>query len=294
MSCDIRIAVIGGDKRLMYMAQRLAESGCFVTTYFVENESLLKNVRRAHSMGEALTKAHIVVTPVPFSKDGVHIFSKAPSELTMKEFFHSIKENQIIFGGNIPKVAREEIEKRNATFFDFMEMEDIALKNAVATAEGTIAEAISLSDRNISDSKCLVLGFGKCGKTLAFRLTGLCGKVTVAARRQEQRNVAGECGFTVLPLKNLENHMQRFDFVFNTIPAKVIREEHIRNMSRDAVIIDIASKPGGTDFTACARYQIPAVLALGLPGKYSPKTSADILIQAMGQKLSPNQSRSIS
>lgn len=190
-------------------------------------------------------------------------------------------------------MAREEIKRRKATFFDFMEMEEVVLKNAVATAEGTIAEAISLSDKNISDSNCLLLGFGRCGKTLATRLAGMKGNVTVAVRRQEQRNLAKEYGFETLPLRNLESRVQNFDFIFNTIPAKVLREEHIRNMSRDAVIIDIASKPGGTDFAACERYQILAVLALGLPGKYSPKTSADILIQAMGQKLSPNQLRSI-
>lgn len=74
MSCDIRIAVIGGDKRLMYMAQKLAESECFVTTHLVENESCLKDVRTARSLQEALAEAQVVITPVPFSRDGVHIF----------------------------------------------------------------------------------------------------------------------------------------------------------------------------------------------------------------------------
>ena len=125
------------------------------------------------------------------------------------------------------------------------------------------------------------MGFGRCGKALAQRLAGLGGLVTVAARRKEQRLEAGISGLQMLDLEKLGEKVQEIDFIFNTIPAMVLEEKEISKMKKDSVIIDIASKPGGTDFEACKKNGIGAVLALGLPGKYSPKTSAEILVEAM-------------
>ena len=39
--------------------------------------------------------------------------------------------------------------------------------------------------------------------------------------------------------------------------------------------------PGGTDFVYCKSKGIKAVHSLGLPGKYSPKTSGEILGNAI-------------
>ena len=55
-----------------------------------------------------------------------------------------VKDNVILFGWNIPE--------RFSCFkqFDFSKMDEVAQKNAVATAEGTLAETIKYSNRNIS------------------------------------------------------------------------------------------------------------------------------------------------
>ena len=69
--------------------------------------------------------------------------------------------------------------------------------------------------------------------------------------------------------------------VVNTVPALVIREPMIREMHSDAVIIDIASRPGGTDLMAAEAYGIKVVAALGLPGLYTTKSSAKVLADAI-------------
>ena len=63
--------------------------------------------------------------------------------------------------------------------------------------------------------------------------------------------------------------------------ALVIREPMIREMHSDAVIIDIASRPGGTDLMAAEAYGIKVVAALGLPGLYTTKSSAKVLADAI-------------
>ena len=55
----------------------------------------------------------------------------------------------------------------------------------------------------------------------------------------------------------------------------------LQKMQKDAVVLDIASKPGGTDFEAAKKLGISAKLALGLPGIYSTKSSACLYQKAM-------------
>ena len=67
----------------------------------------------------------------------------------------------------------------------------------------------------------------------------------------------------------------------NTVPAPVVTRLMIRELPRDAYILDIASSPGGTDFGCAKESGISADLVLGIPGRFSPKASAYILARAM-------------
>ena len=67
----------------------------------------------------------------------------------------------------------------------------------------------------------------------------------------------------------------------NTVPAPIVTRVIIKELPRDAYILDIASKPGGTDFACAKEFGIRADLVLGIPGKYAPKESAYILERSM-------------
>lgn len=55
----------------------------------------------------------------------------------------------------------------------------------------------------------------------------------------------------------------------NTVPALVISEPMIREMHSDAVIIDIASRPGGTDLMAAGIWD-QSCGGIGTSGALSP------------------------
>lgn len=57
----------------------------------------------------------------------------------------------------------------------------------------------------------------------------------------------------------------------------------LERVSKDAVIIDIASIPGGTDFEYAELLGIKAQLAPGLPGMVAPKSAGKILAQIYPQ-----------
>ena len=49
----------------------------------------------------------------------------------------------------------------------------------------------------------------------------------------------------------------------------------------NALVIDLASMPGGVDFSAAKRLNIKTVHALSLPGKVAPKSSGIIIKNAV-------------
>lgn len=71
--------------------------------------------------------------------------------------------------------------------------------------------------------------------------------------------------------------MNDVHIIFNTIPSLVITQDIIACISKETLIIDLASRPGGTDFHFAEEHGIKALLALGLPGIVAPKTAGHIL-----------------
>ena len=105
--------------------------------------------------------------------------------------------------------------------------------------------------------------------------------MTVLASRREVRKLAKKDGFYAADFAFGPEEAMGAAMLVNTVPAPVVTGAIIRELPRDAYILDIASKPGGTDFACARECGIRADLALGLPGKYAPKESAYILDRAV-------------
>ena len=277
-----KMTLLGGDKRLTFLANILCQRGSEITVYGVEPEGLSSWITQAENLEQAVETAEILILPVPVTRDGEHIVSAhRQQELNLEKLLTLLRKEQLVFGGNFPNQVREKILQS----YDFMEMEEVALRNGIATAEGAIGEAIFCSQENLHGSGCLVLGYGRCGKILADRLKGLGARVTVAARNREKLAQAQVAGHDILLLQEMSPYLHRYRFLFNTIPAPVLGRELLEQLSQRTTILDIASAPGGVDFAACEELGISAKLCPGLPGKYAPFSSAEILAEAVLSRL---------
>lgn len=58
-----------------------------------------------------------------------------------------------------------------------------------------------------------------------------------------------------------------------------------------AIIIDLASKPGGTDFRFAEKRGIKALLAPSLPGLVAPRTAGRILARTLCQLIQDERSQ---
>lgn len=272
-------AIIGGDKRQIYMANELIARNFSVIVYGLQDPLLDLSCMTAASLEDAMVSGQNILTPIPVSKDGKNILAQnAKPDLTVEQLCGFLTAGQKLFGGCLTKEMKKICESKDIFSLDFMEQEEIVLFNTIATAEGTIAEAILGSRSNLHGSSCMILGFGRCARTLAEKLKGLCGNIDIAARSPVALASANAASFGTVPLSRLHEKIGTYEYIFNTIPSLIITRDLLIKTNPNVVIIDISSAPGGVDFNASRELCRNAGLYLGLPGKYAPKASADFLI----------------
>lgn len=148
-------------------------------------------------------------------------------------------------------------------------------ENGRITAENALCFAMTRRMRTIRGCDALVVGWGNIGKPLAALLRAVgAGSVAVAARREESLRDAKAQGFTAFDSKELAGRVGDFDLIFNTAPEPVFPQEVLEEVGPQALLIDLASKPGGVDWEAAQDLGVRAIPALGLPGKMTPVSAA--------------------
>lgn len=275
----MRVLVFAGDLRQKYLAGHL-EKMKYEVKLLSDKERGNKEQSCMKDLEILVRECDVLVLPTPsFSQDAMI----RGSVFSFDELQSVLHPGQMVFGSIIGKERTGILEQKGVKVYDMMASEEVAVRNAVATAEGAIAEAISLTSSNLHDMNALVIGYGRCGSVLAEKLKGLCREVCVTARRKEVRTEAEAMGFRAELLCDCS--WERYGIIFNTVPAPVIGEERVAELKKGCVIIDLASAPGGVDYEACQKAGIRAKLCGGLPGVYAPETSGIILAEEIERSI---------
>ena len=125
------------------------------------------------------------------------------------------------------------------------------------------------------------MGFVRIGKVLAKRLDGIGAKVACEARKTTDLAWIKAYGYEPINLIELKEKIHKYDIIINTIPFIVLDKEMLKEVKEDALIIDLASNPGGVDRVAIKELGIKFNWALSLPGKVSPVTSAEFMKETL-------------
>ena len=157
--------------------------------------------------------------------------------------------------------------------------EEYQIAIARLTAEGAIA--LLRPETGLSGAHILLLGYGRIARLLARELQKAGALVTAAARSGEQRAWAEAEGIEALPLDALSGALDRFDVIIGTIPAPVLTEPLLALVRKDALLLELASAPGGIDAAAAHERGLRYIRASGLPAKYAPERAAVILRDAV-------------
>ena len=99
--------------------------------------------------------------------------------------------------------------------------------------------------------------------------------------RDGQRALAESFGLRSVAIGRLGQLAPAFDTVVNTVPAQVLSAEVLARLRPGSLIVDLASRPGGTDFEAARRLGHRAIHALSLPAACAPETAGEAVAQTV-------------
>ncbi len=265
------IVILGGDRRQKAAAEELIRRGYPVQTRELEPGG---PDWRAEAAG-----ADILLLPAPCTRDNVCLFTPlSDSRVELKELGALLRPSTLVIGGKLETLPAEQVCKE-----DLLTREDYQWRNAVPTAEAALALALEQRQKTLHTSRCLVIGGGRIGQVLSRLLQALGAIVCVSARKSADLARTEALGMEAYRTEQIRDIADRFDLIFNTVPALVLDRRVLERVSDQCIILDLASAPGGTDRLAAEAFGRTVISAPGLPGKVTPITAGIIVARTVDE-----------
>lgn len=270
-----KIAILGGSLRERIVAESLRENDFSVAAYAVDDMEHI----RYDSPEKCLQGASALILPVRSNDEKGRIGGTSdlcPVTLT-EELLRRLAPAATIYCGIGSKRLQEMAVNTHHPLREIMEDDEVAIPNAVLTAEGTLAYMMEQSKEALGDLYLSIFGFGRVGKACAQLFSAVGSKVTVFCRHEEDMKKGRDLGFDMRYYSGAAAVLPKTDMLINTVPALVVTKRELSLLKTGSRIIDLASLPGGVDKEAAAQYGVDSVMLPGLPGKYAPVSAGGVL-----------------
>lgn len=281
----VRLAIIGGDDRELYLIPELQKQGAYIVGVGMEKAQAIPGLEIGPSLLDVVDQVDGLIFPMFGTDERGGVKAKYANNpiILNKEVLQAIPKRVPIFIGWARPMLKAAAEILGLCVVETANLDELAILNSIPSTEGAIQMAMEATPITIHGSESFVLGLGRTGWTLARTLKGMGAKVTGVARKAADLARAIEMGLQPTHLSDLEGEIGRAEIIFNTIPQLILNQVMLEKVSPEAVIIDLASIPGGTDFEFAKSLGIKALLAPGLPGLVAPKSAGKILAQVYPQ-----------
>ena len=275
-----RYLVLGGDLRNIKLAGMLADDGNRVYSFGQDrSDEILDDgrIEKCTSLKMAMEKAQVIIGPVPFSSNEDFINAPFAHDKIMIDDLMKSNKSKIFISGSIKDDLKKQLDEKYMEVIDIMKRDDLAILNTIATAEGTIEVAIKNTDKILQGSRVLILGFGRVGKIVANKFSKMSAIVTCAARKVSDLAWIKAYGYNSLNINYMLYDLKEFDIIINTVPQTILREKELKHIDAEALLIDLASSPGGIDGKMATSMGLNFIWALALPGRIAPSSSAKFI-----------------
>ena len=198
------------------------------------------------------------------SRNAAHLLLPVPSFPASEPFIEStlavLPSDVVISGGNLGNRFPQHIT------VDFLKDPYYLAENAAITA--VCAIRIVKEERGTAIKGCpvLIVGWGRIGKCLSCLLQAEGAAVTVAARTDADRAMIRALGCRSISIEGAALELCHYDVILNTVPVMVLPG---MDTKPDAVILELASKPGMAGANI--------IDARGLPSKMAPQISGELI-----------------
>ncbi len=277
MNKHAAVAVVGGDARQAILAELMDQDGHTVSVGALERHSFNKHehIRSIADLKTGLSEHNIIILPMPVQK-GENQLNAPLSNAShlIGDLLDCIAPGTLVLAGAVPFAVHARAVRNHLRLTDYLTRDELAVRNAVPTAEGAIQIAMEQTDVTLHGLPVLVIGCGRIGSVLSAKLAALGAKVTVSARSCGDHARIEAAGLSAADTRRLSDVLGGFPLVFNTVPGAVLGAAELAKLPADALVIDLASQPGGIDLAAVPPAGIRIIHALSLPGKVAPVTAS--------------------
>lgn len=281
------ILLVGGDLRQVSLANQFAATHQVLCYGLEQAVNLSGRVTRLPSLDKtALQQVTVVILPMPMMGD--MDFLNAPlatKSIALEDVLQAIPRHAVLFGGKIPDAIAGKWCEKGLRFVDLLAREELAVLNAVPTAEGTLQILLEELPTTIYGLSVLLVGGGRISRVLRRNLLDLGATVTVACRRASERAWAEVDGCQTVTTSKLATSPLDYQCIINTVPAVILDQTVLTRVPKDTLLIDLASKPGGIDFLLAGQLGLHTIWALSLPGKTAPYRAGAIIYQTICNQL---------
>lgn len=226
------------------------------------------------------------IAPAP-TKEVTHLLLPVPSFEAngsikgggdLSQTLLTLPEQVTVIGGNLDCTL---LQGRNT--IDLLQDPLYLAENAAITADCAIRIAASNLPVVFQGCPILIIGWGRIGKCLAFRLKAMGANVTVAARKETDRATIQSLGLSARDTVKLDFGLSHYRVIFNTVPSPVLTAERSALCRDDCIKIDLASKQGifGND----------VIWARGLPNRDTPESSGILIAKTVLRLLSEKEAQ---
>ena len=262
-----KLLLVGGDRRMACLADRLEQQGFAVDTMGLRPNECV------HKGG-----ADAVLFAYPFSVRNGMIPTLTGEQFKPEKILESIGEaTLLITGKGMEGYIRQDIPNLKR----YTDAKNFEKRNAELSAEAAVCEAMLHCRLALMDAKVLVTGYGMFGCALAKRLKALGAQVWIAARREQQRLQAIADGMQAVSTVEMADVLPEMDLILNTVPARIFGEYHLKRIPKGCWLLETVSAPYGFDADTAKAMGVSCVHLPGLPARYSPESAALALYEAV-------------
>ena len=129
------LALIGGDLRQAVLAEQLAADGHSVSICALERHQFAPGIPTFARPEHYPTDAQAVILPMPVLRDEVHLNTPLSNiSLPAKSVLDGLSPGTLVLAGAVPPALRQRAERAQLRLIDYLEREELAVRNAVPTA----------------------------------------------------------------------------------------------------------------------------------------------------------------
>lgn len=242
----------------------------------IETYGAAGRLREAARLSRELCAKHLVLLPVPSTKDGVCVTG---TDIPLFDTLSGVGEGTYVFGYGLPKEYVSAISRAGGVAHDLLFDEQFLCENAYVTAVGALGHILTTVS-SMPEQLCFgVVGYGRIGREISRLLLFLGAELVIYTSREAARMTLGECGVSTRDLsRESVIDFSGVDILINTAERSFENTFKKGPLPLGLRVIELAS---GKNFEGVAGVEyLP-----GIPEKMYPKSGGRVYFNAIKRQL---------